>query len=278
MRVLTDDGVSLAVEEHGAGPPFLMVHGFTGAREDFDDHLERFAEHARVVTFDHRGHGESDDPTEASDYSLDRLAADTLVVADALGIERFRLLGYSMGGMVARRVVLAHPERVEALVLMDTSHGAPKAIDPELARYAADVALSDGMTVLRVLLDEADALGSEADRRVRATRPDYAERNARKWGQVAPMAYATLAREIVEQPDQLAAMAAITCPTLVLVGDQDVNFLEDAHHMAETIRGSELVVIPDAGHSPQFENPEAWFTAVDRFLRQTGRTNEQLSA
>jgi pimeloyl-ACP methyl ester carboxylesterase len=278
LRVRTDDGVGLAVEEHGVGEPVLMVHGFTGAREDFDDHLLDFAAHARVATFDHRGHGESDDPTEESDYSLDRLAADTLAVADALGFDRFRLLGYSMGGMVARRLVLAHPERVEAVVLMDTSHGPPKGIDPELARYAADVALADGMTVLRALLDEVDALGSEADRRVRATRPDYAERNARKWSQVAPMAYAALAREIVGQPDQLAAMAAITCPTLVLVGEQDVNFLDDAHRMAETIRGSELVVIPDAGHSPQFENPDAWFTAVDAFLRRTSRADEQLSA
>jgi pimeloyl-ACP methyl ester carboxylesterase len=278
LRVRTDDGVTLAVEEHGSGEPLLMVHGFTGAREDFDDHLLDFAEHARVVTFDHRGHGESDDPTEASDYSLDRLAADALVVADALELDRFRLLGYSMGGMVARRLVLAHPERVEALVLMDTSHGAPEGIDPELARYAADVALTDGMTVLRALLDEVDALGSEADRRVRATRADYPERNARKWAQVAPMAYATLAREIVAQPDQLDAMAAIGCPTLVLVGEQDVNFLDDAHRMADTIRGSELAVIPDAGHSPQFENPDAWFTAVDGFLRKTSRTNEETHA
>jgi pimeloyl-ACP methyl ester carboxylesterase len=268
VQVLTDDGVGLTVEETGIGPPFLMIHGFTGAREDFADHRDRFAEQARVVTFDLRGHGDSEQPTDAGAYSFDRLAADAVAVADALGLERFRLLGHSMGGMVARRLVLAHPDRVEALVLMDTSSGPPEGIDPTLVDAAADLALTDGMAALRIVLDEIDVLGSEADQRVRATRPGYDEFNARKWARVAPVAYATLVREIVRQPQQLAAMAAIECPTLVIVGDQDARFVDDAHAMAATIPGARLVVVPDAGHSPQFENPDVWFDAVDHFLRR----------
>lgn len=274
MRVVTDDGVGLAVEATGTGAPFLMVHGFTGAKEDFSDHVARFAEHARVVTFDHRGHGESDDPSEPAAYSLDRLASDTLAVADALGLERFRLLGHSMGGMVARRLVLAHPDRVEALVLMDTSPGPPDGVDPELVDAAARVALTDGMTALRALIDEADVLGSEADQRVQATRPGYVEFNARKWAQVSPVAYATLAREIVAQPPQLDAMVQIACPTLVIVGAQDACFIDAAARIAGTIPDATLVVVPDAGHSPQFENPDAWFAAVDGFLRRTSDRSE----
>lgn len=269
MRVLTDDGVELAVEQHGAGAPFLLIHGFTGAKEDFSDHVERFAVHARVVTFDHRGHGESDHAPDAGGYSLDRLAADVLAVADALGLERFRLLGYSMGGMVARRLALRAPERVDALVLMGTSSGPPDGIDPDLADLAAEVALTEGMTALRALLDEVDVLGSEADRRVRATRPGYDEFNARKWARVSPVAYAALAREIVRQPVELEEMAEIGCPTLVVVGDQDERFLEDAYRIADRIPDATLVVIPDAGHAPQFENPEEWFMAIDGFVRET---------
>ena len=78
MRVTVDDGVELAVEVLGDGPPFVMIHGFTGAKEDFADDAPRLAEHHRVVLFDHRGHGESDKPDDAAAYSLDRLAADTL--------------------------------------------------------------------------------------------------------------------------------------------------------------------------------------------------------
>lgn len=271
MRVTTDDGVGLEVETLGAGQPLVLVHGISGAKEDFADHLPRFAAHASCAAFDHRGHGASDKPDDVDAYSLDRLVTDTIAVFDALGFDRVRLVGHSMGGMVARRLVLAHPDRVDALVLMNTSPGPPHGIDPALAESAAEVALTDGMDVLRTLLDEADVLGSEADRRVRAERPGYIEFGERKWAAVAAAAYAALLREIVRQPDQLDAMRAITCPTLVLVGEQDVAFLDASRAMAETVPDASLVVLPDAGHSPQFEAPDAWFAALDGFLRTLPR-------
>jgi 2-succinyl-6-hydroxy-2,4-cyclohexadiene-1-carboxylate synthase len=266
VRIETDDGVALAVERLGDGPLFVMVHGFTGARDDFADHAPRFAERATVVTFDHRGHGESEKPAAVEAYTFDRLVADTLAVADALDFGRFTLLGHSMGGMVARRLVLAHPERVSSLILMDTSPGLPESIDPELADAAADLALEGDMHLLRQILDEADTLGSEADQRVRRERPGYEEFCARKWSEIAPASYAGLLREIVHQPDELDAMHAITCPTLVIVGEEDVHFVPAARAMAGAVRDARLVVVPDAGHSPQFENPDAFFAAVDEFL------------
>ena len=266
-RVTTDDGVGLAVECRGSGPPFLMVHGFTGARDDFADHAPQLAEHATVVTFDHRGHGRSDQPTDRDRYSLDRLAADTLAVADSLELGRFRLLGHSMGGMVARRLVLAHPERVEALVLMATAPGPPADIDPALADMAGELALGDGMTPLREILDAMNVLGSEADERVQRDRPGYVEFAAWKWAHTSPHAYAGLVHDITHHADQIDTMRTISCPTLVIVGDQDVTFLVDAHRMADAIHGARLVVIPEAGHSPQFENPDAYLHAVDDFLR-----------
>ena len=269
MRITTDDGVGLEVEELGTGPPFLMVHGFTGAKEDFADHAPRFAERSRVVLFDHRGHGASDKPEDADRYTLDRLAADTLAVADGLGLEQFALLGHSMGGMVARRLVLAHPERVHSLVLMDTSPGMPPSIDPELAALAAGIALTDGMTVLREILDEADTLGSDADKRVRRERPGYEELNARKWADVAPAAYAGLMRSMIDQPDQLAQMHTITCPTLVLVGEEDQHFVPAARAMVDVLPDARHVVVPGGGHSPQFESPDAYFAGVDEHLRRT---------
>jgi 3-oxoadipate enol-lactonase len=243
------------------------VHGFTGAKEDFADHAPRFAEHLTVATFDHRGHARSDAPADDGAYSLDRLAADTLAVADASGFDRFRLLGHSMGGMVARRLVAAHPERVEALVLMSTSPGPPPELDPSLADVAAQLALEDGMPMLREVLDAMDPLGSEADRRVRAERPGYEDYMTWKWAHMSPHAYAGLVRDILGQSDELDALRAVTCPALVVVGEQDATFVDDAHRMAEAIPGAQLAVIPDAGHSPQFENPEPWFEAVDGFLR-----------
>src|ERR1700733_1296067 len=118
MRITTSDGVGLAVEVAGSGPGLLLVHGFGGAKEDFADHVPVLARDHTVVIFDHRGHGSSDKPTDRAMYSIDRLATDILEVADACGLERFRLLGHSMGGMVARQIPLREPPRVEALVMM----------------------------------------------------------------------------------------------------------------------------------------------------------------
>ncbi len=278
MRVVVDDGVGLEVVEQGRGPTLLLVHGFGGAKEDFADQVEALAARYHVVTFDHRGHGESDGPSDASAYSLDRLAADTVAVADAVGAEQFRLLGHSMGGMIARRLVLAHPQRVDALVLMDTSPGPVPGIDGELLEMGAVIALNEGMPELKRIMDEFQPLGTPAYEKLMAERAGYREFNDRKWETLSPMMWATMGREIRDQPDQLAALAAVTCPTLVIVGVQDEPFVDVSRAMADTIAGAELVVIPDAGHSPQFENPDAWLTALERFLARVDRQDESPAA
>jgi pimeloyl-ACP methyl ester carboxylesterase len=271
MRVTMDDGVALEVTDTGSGPALLLVHGFGGAKEDFADHIDALAERHRVVTFDHRGHGESDDPPALDAYSLDRMAADVLGVADALGIDSFRLLGHSMGGMVARRTVLAHPARIDALVLMDTSPGPIANIDPEMPEVAATVMLDEGKEVLKPLLDAAGTLESPAHQRLIAERPGFQEFEDAKWEALSGVMWAAMAREIARQPDQLSLLAGVRCPTLVIVGDQDESFLEPSRRMAATIPGAELVVVPDAGHAPQFENPRAWLEPLERFLASVER-------
>lgn len=266
MRVVTDDGVGLAVVEAGTGPTLLLVHGFGGAKEDFDDHVDALAHDHHVVVFDHRGHGESDAPDDAAAYTFDRLARDTLAVADAVGADRFHLLGHSMGGMVARRVVLAHPSRIETLVLMDTSPGPVPGLDGDILEMGAQIALTDGMDELKRIMDAFSPLGTPAYERLLVERPGYREFNDRKWETLSATMWAALARAIRDQPDELARLADVRCPVLVIVGEQDEPFLAVSRQMAETIPDAELVVVADAGHSPQFENPPAWRAALVGFL------------
>lgn len=268
MRVTVDDGVELEVEVRGEGPALVLVHGFGGAKEDFFDHLDELARGHRVVTFDHRGHGGSDAPGEPGHYSLDRLAADTLAVADALGIERFRLLGHSMGGMVARRIVLARPERVEALVLMDTSPGPVPGMDPEIIELGAQLALDEGMHELKRVMDAFSPLGTPAYERLLAERDGYQEFCDAKWATLSPVMWATLIREIRDQPDELDALATVRCSTLVIVGDEDEPFVAPSHAMASVIPDARVTVVPSAGHSPQFENGDVWFEALTGFLEE----------
>jgi 3-oxoadipate enol-lactonase len=266
MRVTTDDGAELAVVDAGEGPLLLLVHGHGGAKEDFTEHFDVLSAHHRVVSFDHRGHGESDKPDELTAYSLDRMVADAFDVADAYGAERFTLLGHSMGGMVARRMVLARPERIDGLVLMDTSPGPVAGIDAELLAAAAKIALEDGKEVLKPLLDAYGTLDTPAYYDLVARRPDYERYAQYKWDSLSAVMWAAMVTEIANQPNQLDALARVRCPTLVIVGEQDKPFLADSRRMADTIPGAELVVIPDAGHSPQFESPGAWQGALEGFL------------
>jgi pimeloyl-ACP methyl ester carboxylesterase len=266
MRVVVDDGVELEVVVRGSGPTLVLVHGFGGAKEDFADHLDPLSSRFEVVTFDHRGHGESDAPDDPAAYTLDRLAADTLAVIDAVGAERAMLLGHSRGGMTVRRVVLRAPERVDALVLMDTSPGPVPDVDGEILEIGAQLALTDGMDELKRVMDAFQPLSTPAYERLLAHRPGYQDFCDQKWSTLSAVMWATLAREIRDQPEQLAELARVTVPTLVLVGEQDDPFLEVSGAMAATIPGARLVVIPDAGHSPQFENPTAWLAALEHFL------------
>jgi pimeloyl-ACP methyl ester carboxylesterase len=266
MRVTTDDGVELAVVDAGEGPLLLLVHGHGGAKEDFTEHFEVLAADHHAVSFDHRGHGESDKPDEPAAYSLDRMAADAFEVASAFEAERFTLLGHSMGGMVARRMVLARPDRIDALVLMDTSPGPVEGLDRELVAAAATIAFEDGKDVLKPLLDAHGTLDTPAYDDLVARRPDYERYAQYKWDSLSAVMWAAMVTEIAEQPNQLDALTGVGCPTLVVVGEQDKPFLADSRRMADAIPGAELVVIPAAGHSPQFENPAAWSHALEGFL------------
>src|SRR4051794_19489946 len=143
VRVEVNDGVELEVQVSGTGPALVCVHGFGGAKEDFADHVEALATRATVVTLDLRGHGDSGGPDHLGAYSLDGLAADVLAVADALALDRFRLLGHSMGGMVVRRVAVASPDRVEAVIFMSTAAGPPRGLDPDLVDMGALLATED---------------------------------------------------------------------------------------------------------------------------------------
>ena len=132
---------------------------------------------------------------------------------------------------------------------------------------ATEVVRTEGVERLLELMNERDApLATAADARVRAEREGYVEWNDRKFRTSSAEMWAAMATEILAPHDRLPALAGIDVPTLVVVGDQDVPFLAASQAMADTIPGARLVVLPDAGHSPQFEAPAAWWEAVSGFL------------
>ncbi len=269
MRITVDGEIALEVVD-AAGPPgapvLVAVHGFGGGLVDFVDHLPVLTQTHRVVLVDLRGHGASDAPTDPAGYGIDLFVVDVLAVVDALGIGGFRILGHSMGGVVARRLALVAPERVDALILMDTWPGAVPGFEPALVHAAALLGEAEGKDVLRAVLDAASPVEPPAVLRLRAAGPEYAARKLARWNALSLTMWVTLVREMVDLPDELDALAAITCPTLVLVGELDAAFRDPADAMAAVIPGARLAVIPGAGHEPQLEATDTWLAVLDSFF------------
>jgi 3-oxoadipate enol-lactonase len=266
-----DGRVALAVAEAGqGGRPLLLVHGFTGAKEDFTEWLDPLADRGwHAVALDQRGHGASTKPAEESAYSFDAFATDLLGMVDALGWERCTALGHSMGGMVVQTALLDAPGRFDGLVLMDTSHRGLR-VDPGVVEAGVILARTEGLAAVIAVQDAfaADPLETSAHQRVLRTREGYRAFGDRKMLASSPAMYAAMLTAIADPhgDDRLDDLASVTVPTLVVVGEQDTPFLKPSRRMAAIIPDAELAVVPDGGHSPQFESPDHWWKALCTFL------------
>jgi pimeloyl-ACP methyl ester carboxylesterase len=169
--------------------------------------------------------------------------------------------------MVSRRALLRAPDRVLGHVLMDTSPGPPPGMDSAIIGIGAEIAFQDGIAELKRVMDAFDPLGTPSYRRMISENPAYRGFVEWKWSRLSGSMYGAMLLAIDGQPDQLDELGAVDVPTLVVVGEEDETFVAPSRQMAAAIPGAELAVIPDAGHSPQFENPHAWRKVVVEFLR-----------
>lgn len=267
-RVELPLGIAIECEEEGAGDrPFVLVHGFTGSRIDFDQQMPALGRLGRTLALDQRGHGGSTNTSDASGYHLDQLADDLGAALTGLDVEECDLLGHSMGGMVVLRYALAQPERVSSLVLMDTAARGIELLPRALMEGSAKLVREVGMTRLVELMREgARRGGRSAPATARAVEEmgfdAWWDRVQRKYEQMDPEAFASLGATLTDQKPLTDRLGEIRCPTTVIVGEQDVPFLEPSAELTRGIRGAIQVTIPDAAHSPQVENAPAWFEAV----------------
>ncbi|MDX2378609.1 MAG: alpha/beta fold hydrolase [Acidimicrobiia bacterium] len=232
----------------GTGRTLLFSHGWGATSYMFERSAEVLSSHFRVVTWDQRGHGGSDSPDDPDAYSVDTTMADMAALLDEHGTGSGVLVGHSLGGYLSLEFARRHPERVEALVLVGAGPGFRK--DDARAEWnrftarIADRAEERGMAALDRERDLHGDLHSSVDGLVRS------------------------ARGVLPQDGSavLDSLSSISVPTLVIVGANDAQFRASADHMAAKIPDARLVIVPDAGHSINVEQPEAFEAAVVSFL------------
>jgi pimeloyl-ACP methyl ester carboxylesterase len=269
LRKVAVRGIEMELEDAGSGErAFVLVHGFTGSRDDFREHVPALAKLGRTIALDQRGHGGTTNSGRAGDYTLDGLVADLLAAFDALGLARADLLGHSLGGMVALRFALAHPARVASLVLMDTSARPMSLQIPEAAHAALSALVRErGVAALLPGMRQRGDLPPAMRRCIESMGPEiFWERAQRKLDAMDPVAWSALVRVLGDHPPVTDRLGEIRCPTLVLVGAEDAPFLAPSDELASGITGAVHVRIDGAAHSPQLENAAAWSAAIGAHL------------
>jgi pimeloyl-ACP methyl ester carboxylesterase len=266
------NGARLYYEVAGTGNPVIFSHAGIADHRMWNDQFEAFAQRYRVIRYDHRGMGQSSMP--AGPFSL---REDIYGLGRFLGADRAYVIGCSMGGSAALDCALAHPDFVDALVLVDSGMSGEQ-WTPEDEAEGERIFGPIGAAVERGDIDAAnemevkiwvDGLRRTPEQVNPAVRKLVLDMNLNmfkraeefKRGEAQPL-----------DPPAAGRLHEVRCPTLVIVGDEDLPFeLRTADTMAAGIPNARKVVIHDAAHLPSMEKPEEFNRIVLDFLASLGR-------
>ena len=264
-EVKASDGVRLYAEAHGEGVPVLLSCALNTTHENWRPQVEPLVGAGyRVVLWDYRGHGRSQVPEDPAAYRMEQVVDDLLRVLEWAASGRAAVLGgLSFGGLASLHFALAHPQRVRALLLVDSGPGFknPKAQagwEKAVERTASFI--------------EREGMQAFVERAAGTTVGRHGERPAARAAARAiaaqdPRGVALFARRVSgPAPPVIDRLPEIRVPALVLVGAEDTDYLRAAEVMAAKLAAAEQIRIPGAGHMVNLEEPEAFDAALLDFL------------
>jgi pimeloyl-ACP methyl ester carboxylesterase len=246
------NGIEIEYQDGGLGSPVLLGHGYSATGRMWDGQRAALGDQYRIVSWDMRGHGQTESPKDPAQYSAALTVADMRALLQHCSIERAVVGGLSLGGYVSLAFYFAHPEMVRALVICDSGPGYRNAE----ARVAWNRRAHERAAELET--KGLDVLAGRS-REMREAMGHHASAQG-----LAHAARGMLAQEGSEVIDGLGS---IRVPTLVIVGDQDQPFLAPCEYMAKKIPGARLEVIPDAGHSSNLDQPAIFNRVLSNFLQ-----------
>jgi pimeloyl-ACP methyl ester carboxylesterase len=249
MPKLDRDGVDIHYEVHGSGPALLLTHGYSSTSAMWQGQVAALSKRHRLILWDMRGHGQSDYPDDPKAYSEALTTGDIAALLDMAGAGKAIVGGLSLGGYMSLAFYRAYPERVSALLIIDTGPGFRK----DDAREAWNKRALD-------TADRFDREGLDVLKSASRERSTVSHRDA--------MGLARAARGMLTQRDArvIESLPGIKVPSLVVVGADDTPFLAASDYMAAKIPGARKVVIPAAGHAVNIDQPQAFIEAVVPFL------------
>ena len=247
------NGIEMYYELRGEGVPVVLIQGLGGNHTFWEPNLPQLVKRCRILLLDYRGSGNTDKPEMA--YSTRMFADDIAALMDAVGMKQAHIVGRSMGGCIAQWLGIAHPEKVQSLILAATWGRADGMLRHTLAGWARVVELDGLPGLLDQILpwcwsraffepEKADELATLKKLVMQNRQPADAFRRQSLAGQ---------------EHDALAQLHTIRAPTMVMVGEDDIlTPRKFADEMVRLIPNAELILLPRLGHAFYEERPEVF--------------------
>jgi 3-oxoadipate enol-lactonase len=240
MQSIHANGIDIRFRVLGSGPWVTLSHSLACGYEMWDREVEQLAKRFTVLAYDSRGHGGTSAPP--GPYNLGMIADDVKAMYDALGIRKSHWIGLSMGGVFGLATAIKYPDLFESMVLADTME---PMVEPTLKRWFKDS--------------------------FRAKEPELMKRVS-GWIRATPVEGYLGISAAIPTIDVTHRLGEIGMPCLALVGADDVAMpVPFSETLAKHLPDAELVVIPDAGHLSNLEQPEAFNAALRNFYDKIGK-------
>lgn len=248
------NGINLYYEDHGHGFPIIFTHGFAGTTQSWESQISAFSQKYRFITYDMRGHGQTDTPEELSKYSLDIVIEDIYQLIRQLGIRKAVIGGLSLGGYLTIHFYNLHPEITAAIILINTGPGYRSSEKSESWNESR-------LECARILETKGmkGFMDSEYSNDDYYTAPDVMVT-------LNPKGLANINRGVMVNMWGLDILPNIKVPALIICGDRDTSLLPAGNYMAQKIPEAKKVIIANAGHGVNIDQPQVFEETVLSFL------------
>lgn len=250
MPKINRNGVNIFYETYGEGPVVLLTHGFSATSKMWHDQIDFLSSDYCLVLWDMRGHGSSDYPEDINLYNEKETIEDMLSILDKLNVKKANIGGMSLGGYMSLAFYNQFPERVDSLIIIDTGPGFK---NEDARNNWNNYAISTAEKFELSGLDSLTGRSKEMDPK----------------NHLNAIGLSKAARGMLTQHDDriIRSLEKISVPSLIIVGENDEPFLAASDYMERKIVGSKKVVISDAGHAVNIDQPETFNQTVKEFLR-----------